>query len=496
MKMDQQKSTSFAGDVLKMASAPLVTQILGIILMPVVTRLYAPDAFGAFTLFGSILMPICIFATMGYSNAIVLPEKEETAANMLCVSLGFTVLLTLLTLPFNWFASEPLFRWLKSPELRLFLWIIPISVFLYGMQLALVPWNVRAKRFGRVAASKILLAVVNKAVIIGAGFAGFATTGALIMGGLISSMSMSGILGWRVWKESRQLFIRSINWREMLHGIKRYRKFPMYNLWTDLVSRLSGLMVVFLFASYFSKSVVGFYGLGVAVLSMPSTFIGSSIVETFYQRVAAAKEEGSRASLVEILFKHMTRLSMLAFLLLAVLGDNLFAFVFGARWADAGVYGQILSFSIFINFIMGPSLVLVNVLEKQEVGLIFNIVNAVASFASIIIGGLLTNIYLALSLLSLLNGLAVFGVGLLMMYFVGLSLSKIFSTLLKCFLTCMPIIIVVAVAKWYFSVPSIYLLIIGAFGAVLYYGKLLKDDKLLQSTIVAVLGKYRFAGRN
>ncbi len=495
MTMHQQKS-SFAGDVLKMATAPLVTQLLGIILMPIVTRLYAPDVYGAFTLFGSVLMPICIFATMGYNGAIVLPEKEEVAANMFCVCLGFTVLVAALTLPFNWLASESLCRWLKSPELLLYLWIIPISVLLYGLQLALVPWNVRSKQFGRVAASKISLAVVNKVAIIGTGIAGLATTGALIMGGIISSLIMNGILGGRIWQASGKLFKRSVNWREMFQGIKRYRKFPMYNLGTELVNRLSGLMTVFLFASYFSTSAVGYYGLGIAVLSMPATFVGSSIVEIFYQRAAAAREEGLRASIVEILFKQMTWLSMLAFLVLAVIGDNLFAVVFGAKWAQAGVYCQILSFSIFISFIMGPSLALVNVLEKQEFGLIINIANAVISFIAIIAGGLLTNIYLALSLLSLLSGLLFFTFGLLMIRFVGVPLSRIFAILLKCFLTCLPVIIVVAAVKWYFSASTLTILLVSFIGGTIYYAKLFKEDKLLQSTFLAVLGKFRLPGKS
>jgi len=488
LKMRAQKST-FAGDVLKMASAPLCTQILGIILMPIVTRLYTPDAYGGYSLFGSILMPICIFATMGYSGSIVLPERDEVASNMLCVSIAFTVILTILTMPFCWFGLDLLLRWLKVPELGVYLWVLPVSVFLYGLQTSLLSWNVRNKRFGRITISKISLALANKVVLIGAGFSGFATTGSLIMGGIVSSMTMNGVLGGRIWQESGQLFKHSIRWHDMVQGVKRYRKFPMYNLWTDLISRFAGLVVVFLLTSYFSKSAVGYYGLGVAVLSIPATFIGSSIGEVFYQKAAAARYEDSKASVVESLFKQMTWMSMLLFLLLAVIGDSVFAFVFGAKWSEAGVYGQILSFSIFINFIMGPALVLVNVLQKQEVNLIVYIVTTIMSFISIMVGGLLNNIYLALGLFSLFNGLAFFGAGLLMIRFVGLPLSRIFSILLKCFVSCVPIIIVVALAKWYFSVSSLILIIITAIGCVIYYGKLLKDDKVLQSMITEVFRK-------
>ena len=488
MKIPSQKS-SFAGDVLKMASAPLCTQILGIILMPIVTRLYTPEVYGVFTLFGSILMPICIFATMGYSGSIVLPQREEVASNMLCISIVSTVLITVLTIPLIWFGSELIFRLLKAPELGVYIWVLPISVFVYGLHLSLRSWNVRMKQFGRIAISRISFAVVNKGFLIGAGFSGFATAGSLIIGGIVGSMTMSGILGGRIWQESGQLFKRSIRWRTIVQGIKRYRKFPMYILWTDLVSRLASLMVVFLFSFYFSKSVVGYYGLGVAVLSIPATFIGSSIVDVFYQKVAAARREGERSSLVENLFKQMTWMSMLPFLVLAIIGDSLFAFVFGANWSDAGVYSQILSFQMFISFIMGPAIVLVNILEKQEFGLVIHIATTITSFISIMVGGFFDNIYLALSLFSLFSGLIIFGIGLLMLQFAGLPLSKVFSILFKCFVSCVPIIIVVALAKWCFGASSLLLIMISAIGSIIYYGKLLKEDKVLQSTIMMVFRK-------
>jgi len=383
-----------------MATAPLCTQILGIILMPIVTRLYTPEVYGLFTLFGSILMPLCIFATMGYSESIVLPQRDEVASNMLFVSITATVFITVLTIPMIMFGSDLFLRILKAQELGVYVWVLPISVFVYGLHLSFRSWNVRMKGFGRIAISRISFAIVNKGYLISAGFSGFATAGSLIIGGLIGSMTMSGILAGRIWQESGQLFKRSIRWPTMVQGIKRYRKFPMYNLWTDLVSRLASLMIVFLFSFYFSKSAIGYYGLGVAVLSMPATFIGSAIGDVFYQKVAAASDIDSKASLVGILFEQMTRMSMLPFLLLAIIGDSIFAFVFGANWSDAGVYSQILSFKIFISFIMGPALVLVNVLEKQEFGLVLHIAIAITSLISLAIGGIFQNIYLALSLSS------------------------------------------------------------------------------------------------
>jgi lipopolysaccharide exporter len=488
---EQPQKSTFAGDVLKMSLAPVCTQILGIILMPIITRLYAPETFGIFELYGSIVAPISVFVTMGYSSSIVLPQHDRIAANMLFVSLVFTVFITLLTIPCIWLSSGLILRFLKVPELNAYLWFIPINVFAVGLYMSLRFWNVRCKKFGRIAIAKISDAVVKKAIFITAGFSGFATAGSLIVGAIVGSLTMGGILGSSIWQNSRQLFKNSIRWHNIIQGIKRYRKFPIYNLPTDLLSRFAGSITIFLFSFYFSKAVIGYYGLGLAVLHVPMTFIGSSIAEVFYQRGARARYDGTNSALVEKLFKQMVWISMLMFLILAILGDYIFAFVFGAKWLEAGVYSQILSFQIFISFIMSPVLSLTNILEKQEIRLILYTATIITSLISIITGGLLNNIYVALSLFSLLNGLVLFGFGLLMLYFVGLSLLRILGILLKCFVSCIPIIIILVLGRYYFGFSSIFIIIISVIAFIIYYSILIKEDELLRSMIVGVIRKVK-----
>ncbi|MCF7917300.1 MAG: oligosaccharide flippase family protein [Candidatus Omnitrophica bacterium] len=487
------KKSTFAKDVLKMASAPFCTQILAIILMPIVTRLYNPDVYGIFHLFSSVVAPIAAFAGFSYSSAVVLPKKDDLASNLLFISIASTVFIALLTIPFIWFGSNLILRWLKAPELIIYLWLIPIDIFAHGMYLSLRFWNVRCKCFGRIAVSRISNALVNKGIIIIAGFSGFAISGSLIVGSIAGSLAMSFVLGEKIWKKNKLLFKDSIRWSNIIKVLKRYRKFPIYNLPMGLFSRLSPVITIFLFSFYFSKSVIGYYGLSLVVLSVPVTFIGSSIGEVFYERVARARHENRDALLVEKLFKQMVWISMLPFLILAVSGDSIFSFVFGINWQEAGVYAQILSFKMFISFIIGPVLSLVNVLEKQEIKLFLYIATTIVTFISITIGGLLNNVYIALGFFSLLNGLVTLGFGSLMIHFTGVQLSKIFAILLKCFVFCLPVVTIVVLAKLYFKVSPMFLIVISILSCVIYYSKLFRKDEFLRSTIIGVFKRTKLA---
>ena len=80
-------SKSFAKDVFKMASAPITTQIIGILVMPILVRMYSPSDFGIAQLFGSLTTPLSVFVTFGYSVPILLELKDENSKTLLQLNL-------------------------------------------------------------------------------------------------------------------------------------------------------------------------------------------------------------------------------------------------------------------------------------------------------------------------------------------------------------------------------------------------------------------------
>ena len=119
------KINSFANDVITLASVPLISQLLGIFLVPIVTRLYTPEAFGLFNLFGSMTMLIAVFATMGYHNSLILPKTNDEALNMLLVCIFSNIIITLLSVLIIFFGYDFILEILNAPELGSFLWLVP-----------------------------------------------------------------------------------------------------------------------------------------------------------------------------------------------------------------------------------------------------------------------------------------------------------------------------------------------------------------------------------
>ena len=80
-------SSSFATNVLKLVTGSVFAQGLGVLVVPIVTRLFAPEAFGVVALFASITGILGVVACLRYQLAIMLPKTDEDAANLLGVSL-------------------------------------------------------------------------------------------------------------------------------------------------------------------------------------------------------------------------------------------------------------------------------------------------------------------------------------------------------------------------------------------------------------------------
>ena len=117
----------------KLLSANVVAQVIGLLVYPILTRIYAPEDFGLLNLFLSIGGVLTILSTAEYYYAIVLPKNQKDAISVLYVGLGCLLFVSLL-IGISVFFADPISKLLKSPLLASYYWMMPIYVFvlIYG----------------------------------------------------------------------------------------------------------------------------------------------------------------------------------------------------------------------------------------------------------------------------------------------------------------------------------------------------------------------------
>lgn len=484
------KSGSFLQDTLKLVLGTTFSQVLLALSAPLLTRLFTPADMGTFTLFLSILAICTVVACLRYEFAIMLPKEEEEAASMFglacMLSLATSILIALLL----WLGGEAFCKLLNAPELLSQLWWIPPTMFFSGLFLALNFWDSRYRHYSRLAARRVINSLVQVVIQVGAGLIGWATAGSLIAGYFFGTAISTGILAVESWREHHILFQRSIRWNRMWAGVKRYRKFPLYDSGSALINSSAQQLPPFLLSAYFNQAVVGFYGLGYRILRLPSMLVGTAIGQVFFQRAAQARHDGTLPGLVEETMRRLVVLGMFPLLLLMIAGREIFSVVFGGAWAEAGVYTQILSLWTFFVFISSPLSSLINVLEKQEVGLVFNIVLFITRVISLVIGGVLADARLALAIFAVSGVVLYAGLFLWIITTARAPMRRILVHLARNFLLYLPLLVVISLVKWVFGASPWVILVVSIAAGVLYYAVVLIQDQALRDSLLKPLAKY------
>ena len=154
---------------------------------------------------------------------------------------------------------------------------------------------------------------------------------------------------------------------------------------------------------FFSATVAGHYSLGLRVLQMPMSLVGAAISQVFFQRAAELRSQNTLTPLVENAFRRLVFIGLPPMLVLGIIGRELFSFMFGANWMEAGIYVQILSIWTFFWFISSPLSNIFTIMERQDISLKINICNIFMRFLSLWIGGICQNPRLAIVLFASLR---------------------------------------------------------------------------------------------
>jgi O-antigen/teichoic acid export membrane protein len=212
------------------------------------------------------------------------------------------------------------------------------------------------------------------------------------------------------------------------------------------------------------------------------SLIGGAISQVFFQRATEAKIEGTLDKLVENVFRILVQIGLFPTLLITFVGADLFAVIFGEIWREAGIYAQILSIWTIILFISSPLSVMLAVYEKIHFGLKWNIANFFTRLLSLVIGGLMGSVYMALGLFAL-SGIIVYGyLCIAIMRFSGVSLSAMSKIVLSNLLIFAPVGIILYILE-ILSINSLIVVGVAFIAALIYYAYLIKTDKHIRAVL-------------
>lgn len=405
----------FVKNVLTLITGSGLSQVVIYASILVLTRLFSTELFGIYMLFSSATLILKPLATLQYEFAIVLPKKDTDAINLVGFSFIILVSYCLLLLMIIFFFNKSIVNFFNIKELANFIYLLPVSVFLFGGVSIFDYWNNRANMFKNISKGLLAKSVVMSSTQLATGASSFNSLG-LIPGMLLGQFLQLLFLIKASFKSMVHL-TKEISLKRMLFLAKRYKDIPVFNTIINLTNNLSNELPVLLITKYFGLASSGIYGLAIKFTRAPVGIFQQSINQVFFNKASKIyNDEGNLHELVIKTAKHLLFISSFLFIPLFIVSFYL-DIIFGENWTDVGLYSRILIPWLFFGFLSNPITPLILILNKQKKMVIFDAFLLVFRFLALFLGYYFYNsIVIALILFS--------GIGMLFNILIFIYLLK------------------------------------------------------------------------
>ncbi len=348
------REQKFVGHVATLMTGAVVAQAIPILLSPLLTRIYDPEDFAAFAVFMAVNGVVSVVGAARYDQAIMLPRDAEDSLSV--VALAWIVLATLtivLALLITVSYGSLPEAWLKALHGD-WLYLLPVAVFATTSFQILSHWNNRCGRFHRLAASRAAQGGVGGVGQCATGYLGMHATG--LIWGWMSGQVIGVLMLLRTNLPSLREGLREVTPARLIANARTYRRFPLLSTWGALCDSAGAMMALLIVSHTFSSTVTGLFSFTLRVLAIPLFLISGALSQVLYQRIAYLNNEDGSKILPYVLRAGavLTLIAIPFVIILALFGVELFTFVFGATWSEAGRYAGLLSLAVGIRFIVSP----------------------------------------------------------------------------------------------------------------------------------------------
>ncbi len=369
----------------KLLSANIVAQVIGLIVYPILTRIYAPEDFGLMNLFLSISGILVILSTAEYYNAIVLPKEESEGESVAYLCLCILLLVVGIT-GISVFFSTEIAQLFNTPALANYYWLLPISILITGGWNILNYWYIRHTQYTSISKYQLSQSTFSAVAKIGFGHAG------ILQGGLIYSMVLAPLLSLiirlaELYRSGIKKHFLPPSGSNIKAIAQRYKKFPLFSLPRSFVNMVAGQLPVLLLTPLFGSEYIGWWSMALLLGFTPINMITRSIYQVLYQHTTARVNNKQP---IGSYFRRFTlwvlATGIPAFGLLYWILPNLTTWFLGDGWEATSVYLRWMLPWLLCSILTASTGFLADIFFKQQIGFAFEILTAILRIVAVAIG--------------------------------------------------------------------------------------------------------------
>lgn len=342
-------ASTYVKNILWQVSGNSVAQAIGIIFMPIISRIYTPENFSVLNLYSQVVAALTIFVTLRLEYFVVMPKRHEDAHSILRLLVRYGLMLTGFFTVMLYFFAERVSGLLGNSALEEWLIYAPISAWLLSISLGLQQSIQRYQVFKGTGAAEVM----GKS-----GYVVAATAGSTMLpnaAGLVLASTFGTIV--------KSVLLTVLLMKKGLKGHSSegwaiafdINKLAGAMIISGVLGIVTGLAPLVYISHAYGQNMLGQFGLVVSTLYLPSSLLGLAIGQVYYQRVAQMMTE--RKEISAVWRQTAVRLILMSgplYFSIALLSGWAYPFIFGEEWAMAGKIASIMAVSAGLAFASTP----------------------------------------------------------------------------------------------------------------------------------------------
>lgn len=371
--LDFSSGTSAKKKFLIIMAGSASAQVVGLLAMPILTRIYTPAEFGMWAVYFGVVTTIGSVAGLRFDLAIFAERRIAFRTQLLAASLRSCLVVAVASGLgwglIGWVSSSPIVPTWCAP-------LVFLNVLSLGYFQSFQYWKTQSEDFAPVARIRLGQALVTMVIQLSLGLMGVGISGLLL--GTMIGQGLPLL-------HTVPRFVRFLEprlRRPIRESFARHWRMPVFNGGTALIDgfRLNGLNAAI--AAIFSAGSLGQYSLAWRMVLSPTTMVSQAMTQLYLPRLSAHAGVRRRAEAIRC-FRNSVLMAILPFSILAFTGGDLFAVLFGSDWRTAGEVAARLSPYLAMVFVTAPLSSIFVIVNRQWISLVFAVAYAVVPLVSL-----------------------------------------------------------------------------------------------------------------
>lgn len=335
------RSKKLSHHLLRVGFSRAAAQAVVFLTLPLLSRLYNPYDFGVWALIQSTALLFGSIATLRFELAVVLPKDHNEACRVLCIGLGFAILLSIICMVILPWVLPYIFAEQKIEDIKLAEWTVPLIVlFAAANQLGLA-WCTRTAAFGIYGGSQLLYATGCAAIPTWFSYHPPSVNG-LVLGTVLSFFLVQIGLWVYIFTDISRLDLRfGFSWQNWIELLFKYHRYPIYMTPYTVIGAIRDRILFFFMGHYGSAAEVGLYSMAQRLTNAPNNLVASTIRPVFFQ-FAVNQEKKAVQRMVNSIMMKLVVLIVPPITFYFFYPEQLLAHLLGHGWVNAAPYTMIL----------------------------------------------------------------------------------------------------------------------------------------------------------